>query len=291
MALAPARSRAALSHLRCSQISIRHASTSPPTVKIPPESPKFIAIPQPPQPQAFHKPYLKGVLPLPRDIFRRGQPNKVDPAYIAAVTPEPTTSKHHASPPAQARADWKARQAATRRQNLREGLVQLRQRKERADRRITARSAFRQAEHERKIHAPEREDERLTNPSVIAALRPGGLGVLPDPGREARVAKMKARFEAKERKEREERRVRLHALYMNARDFIVTEEALNVKVEEVFSEGWFGEHPDRSIWDKAQFPDTVQRMLAQVNAQGMGLALITRQRLQRVAEELTGGKM
>ena len=163
---------------------------------------------------------------------------------------------------------------------------------------MAARSLFKQAEHERRIHEPEREDERLTNPSIIQALKRGSTNHLPDPEREARVAKMKARFEAKEAVKAEERRNALHSLYMNARDFIVTEEALNAKVDEVFDHEWFRNYPEHSIWDKEGFPDTVQSMLSESssgkrgNAQTTsGYIQLTKDRVQRIAEELTGGKM
>ena len=285
-----------LGNLQFSRIPVRNVSTSTTTVKIPPESPKFIDIPKPPQEQAYIKPNYKGVLPLPREIFRIGKTDKSTAEYIAAVTPEPTTTKTYGTPKEQAIADWKSRQAAFRRQNLREGLSQLHQRKVRSDRRIAVRTAFRQAEHERRIHEPEREDERLTNPSVIQALKPGYANSLPDPDREARVAKMRARFETKESAKVEERRNALHSLYMNARDFIVTEEALNAKVDEIFDHKWFRDYPDHSIWDKGGFPDTVQSMLTysgrNENANSSSeYTQLTKQRVQRIAEELTGGKM
>ncbi|MCJ1390624.1 hypothetical protein MMC18_003485 [Xylographa bjoerkii] len=279
-------------------IPVRNASTASITVRIPPESPKFIDIPRASQEHAYKKPYYKGVLPSPRRVFRPGKTDKSTAEYIAAVTPEPTTTKTYRSQKDKALADWRSRQATLRRQNLREGLTQLHQRKVRSDRRIAARTEFNQAEHERRIHEPEREDERLTNPSIIQALKPGYTSNLPDPNREARVAKMKARFETKEAAKAEERRNALHSLYMNARDFIVTEEALNAKVDEVFDHEWFRNYPEHSIWDKEGFPDTVQSMLTQANSSRRdnaqstsGYIQLTKRRVQRIAEELTGGKM
>ncbi|MCJ1286019.1 hypothetical protein MMC26_005361 [Xylographa opegraphella] len=291
-------SRHVVGSFQRSHTLIRHASTASATVKIPPESPKFIDIPRAPQEYAYKKPHYKGVLPTPRQIFRPGKTDKWTSEYIAAVTPEPSIVKTHTSPKDKALAEWRSRQAANRRQNLRDGLRQLHQRKVRSDRRMTARSEYKQAEHERRIHEPEREDERLTNPSIIQALKHKSSNRLQDPDREARVAKMKARFEAKEAAKVEERRNALHSLYMNARDFIVTEDALNAKVDEVFDHEWFRNYPDHSIWDKEGFPDTVQSMLSEStsskrgNAQSTsGYIELTKRRVQRIAEELTGGKM
>ncbi|MCJ1413508.1 hypothetical protein MMC19_007614 [Ptychographa xylographoides] len=294
MAVILASPRGVLNRLQYSWIPVRYATSSASAVHIPPESPKFIDVPQAPQEDACGKPYVKGVLPLPRQIFRPGKPSKAADNYIAAVTPEPTTSKTYNSPAAKALADWKSRQAVVRRRNLREGLVELHQRKVRSDRQLAARSAYKQAEHKRRIREPEREDERLTNPSIIQALKPERVHSLPDPGREARVAQKKARFETKEAKKMEDRRIALHSLYMNARDFIVSEEALNAKVDEVFDDPWFKNNPEHSIWDREGFPDTVVNMLSDANKSrsgSAGYAQTTKDRLQRIAEEFTGGKM
>lgn len=262
-------------------------------MKIPPESPRFIDIPRPPQQQAYRKPYVKGVLPLPREIFGRKDPDRTTPEYLSAVTPEPTVQKHHAAPQVKALADWKSRQAAIRRQNLRESLVELHQRKVKAESKRAAISAFKRAEHERRIREPEREDERLTNSSILNAAIPGSHQHLPDPGREERIAQMKARFEAKEAAKKDERRNALHSLYMNARSFIVTEEELNKKVDEVFDDPWYQLNPEHSIWDKEGYPDSAQSMLLDsVNARNGAIAKsVMMQRAKRLAEELTGGKM
>ena len=308
MAMSISNSRAYLVKLQCHRISLRCASSSSTTIRIPPESPKYIEIPQSPQQQAYRKPQIKGVLPVPRKIFHRKAPDRTAPEYLAAVTREPTTLKDHSSagpPHVKELADWKSRQAATRRSNLRESLVELRARKMRSDRRRDKISAFKTAEHQRKIHEPEREDERLTNPSILNALTPGSSNILIDPGREERIAMKKARHEKKEQEKIEERRHLLHSLYMNARDFIVTEEAWNAKVDEVFDEDWYKVNPERSVWDREGFPNTTQSILKDslqyehgsslptnaANQRRKVIAEITHERAQRIAEELTGGKM
>lgn len=104
---------------------------------------------------------------------------------------------------------------------------------------------------------------------------------------------MKARFEAKEAAKKDERRNALHSLYMNARSFIVTEEQLNKKVDEVFDDPWYQENPEHSIWDKEGFPNSAQSMvLDSVQARRGAVAReVMKQRAKRLAEELTGGKM
>ena len=295
------RSRVLLPRSQQHLASLRHASSASSNKQIPPESPKFIDVPQPPQQEAFRKREVKGVLPVPRQIFPRRRQDKTSPEYLEAVIPEPRTTRSHSlNQPSQVKEflDWKSRLAATRRRNLRDGLRELHRRKEITDRRLAARTAYKQAEHERRIHEPEREDERLTNPSIIKAMIPGYMGMLQDPDRDARVARKRMNFMAKENEKMEERRNALHSLYMNARGFIVTESELNARVDEVFDDPFYRRNPDRSVWDKDGFPISVQRMIADANksagkaiAQSSGYAQITRDRVQRIAEELTGGKM
>ena len=195
---------------------------------------------------------------------------------------------------------WKACQAASRRRNLREGLVELRHRKRLSDRQLAARSAYRRAEHERLIRQPEREDERLTNPTVTQALRPPKTEILQDPDHEARLAEKQARVAAIEAEKVEERRNALHSLYMNARGFITTEAQLRAEVDRVFDDldQWTSaEVQGHNVWNLGT-PETVQQMLSRVNRTGrnaldynQGYAALTTKREKRIAEELTGGKM
>ncbi|KAA6410120.1 MAG: hypothetical protein FRX48_05539 [Lasallia pustulata] len=284
------------------RLSRSFASSSTNHRNIPPESPKFIEVPRTLQPQALVKPRIKGILPVPREIFPPGSRDKTSPEYLAAVTPESTTEKDLSSQDSSTveYVTWKARQAANRRRNLREGLIELRHRKRVSDRRIAARSAYRRAEHERLIRQPEREDERLTNPTVTQALRPPKTQLLPDPDHEARMAEKRARVAEKEAEKVEERRNMLHSLYMNARTFITSEAQLNSEVDKVFDDLdlWTtAEVRGQNVWNLGP-PETVQQMLGRVNRTGknavdynQGYAPITAQRERRIAEELTGGKM
>lgn len=194
---------------------------------------------------------------------------------------------------------WKARQAASRRRNLREGLVELRHRKRLSDRQVAARSAYRRAEHERLIRQPEREDERLTNPTVTQALRPSKTEILADPDHEARVAEKRARVMQKEAEKVEERRNALHSLYMNARGFITSEAQLVAEVNRVFDDldQWTSaEAQGHNVWNLGT-PETVQQKLSKVNRTGRnaldynrGYAEVTAKRETRIADELTGGR-
>lgn len=89
---------------------------------------------------------------------------------------------------------------------------------------------------------------------------------------------------------------------MNARDFIVTEEKLQEAVERAFDprSGQFDTDAKRglNIWN-LEYPDTVKEMLERVNrAEGgkaverfAGYGAVTDERMRRLGEELTGGKM
>jgi hypothetical protein len=85
----------------------------------------------------------------------------------------------------------------------------------------------------------------------------------------------------------------------HARDFIVTEKQLDDKIEEIFTTTPHKEFDENTnIWIPLGAPITVQNMLADVNNTqksaikfARGPHVVTGQRMKRVAEELTGGKM
>jgi hypothetical protein len=189
--------------------------------------------------------------------------------------------------------------ADTRRSNLRESLIELRTRHFDRERRISRISERKTQTNQARMLAPQREDERLTSPTVIAAVRKLQTGAVPDPEREQRVAEKKERVAAKEAAREEQRKDALHTLYMHAREFIVTEQELNAEIEKIFISTPFRNHPtSTNIWDAYNAPETIQDMLLTVNntqktavAYHAGPAAITGKRLKKIAEELTGGKM
>jgi hypothetical protein len=188
--------------------------------------------------------------------------------------------------------------AETRRQNLREGLIELHQRKVRTDRAVAYRSAIKRDNREKRLYAPLREDERLTNPTITAVVRKLQVGDLPDPNRAERLAAAAARSSAKQQALEEQRRDALHTLYMHARSFITTEAQLDAEIEKVFTAEPFGTNLPTNIWDALNSPPTVQDMLSVVNnTQKTAMeyhgsrGATTGKRMVRIAEELTGGKM
>lgn len=227
--------------------------------------------------------------------------DKTSVEYLASVTPEPVapSSLEETANPYVA---WKRTMAAQRRQNLREGLVGLHERKVKVDSFVAKRSKMKQEDRERRLHAPMREDERLTSTTVTAAMSQLQLGELPDPFRGKRLSAAAARVQAKQRQLQDRRQNALHTLYMNARSFITTEEHLNAEIDKVFVEKPFAEIFSKShttsIWDAKGAPPNVENLLQQGGSSqrttmeaSKGPAAITGKRMVRLAEELTGGKM
>lgn len=189
--------------------------------------------------------------------------------------------------------------AESRRTNLREGLVELHERKVLEDKRVAARSKNKSKAREVALHAPQRDDERLTNPTVTKLNRTLQSGPVPDPGRVARVAESKARVEAIALAKQEDRRDALHTLYMNARSFITTEEELDAEIEKIFvADPHTPGNMDDNIWAVKGAPPSVQKMLSDVNNTQKdalsfheGPAVKTGRRMKKIAQELTGGTM
>lgn len=286
---------------RCPQCTRRAFSASPSVAQVAPESPRYIQVPEPPQQTIPYRPRVKGVLPVPRDVFTgsKGKDLASDEA-LAKSTPEPANldSKFKAG----GREEWKAKVSAQRRQNLREGLRALRARKTRTTRVLNERGARRQEERERALHAPEREDERLTAPSHGLDLDQLYNGLLSDPGREERLAVKTALLAAKNAKKHATRQAHLHDLYHHARTFIVTPSQLDQAVEEAFGTDdnpiTFGDNRGKSMWDTGA-PMSVQQMLLRAQgaktgsaiADGSGSGEINLERIGRIGEVLGGAKM
>ncbi len=296
--------------LRCQSCTVGHKvsrsiSSSLRALAIGPESPKFIEVPQSLQPSYPPKRRIKGVLPTPRNVFHRRGPRNLNPEYLAAVTPEPKPDASAPNPnpstAAGAQIAWKERMAATRRRNLREGLTELYNRKKRMEHFSNTRSRFRRESREALVYQKEREDERLTNPTILHAMKKFQHKNLPDPERNTRVQVKTHLVKRKQHQKAVERMNALHSLYMQARNFITTEADLDAAIERIFVPRPTDFMTDvswgHSVWNKGA-PETVQKLLNITNkdsAKAMefneGSAYLTNQRMKRIQEELTGGKM
>lgn len=243
------------------------------------------------------------MLPPPRRIFpRQTRParSKASPKYLAAVAPEPLVDKT-------TRTDdeflsWKARQSELRRRNLREGLTELGERKQKTDRRNAIISAQNMRIREKLLYARERKDVYLTSPSVLSSQQPSRHRGLPDPRRSARLADRKQNVADMAAMREEFRRNALHNLYVNAGDFIMTDKQLDGMIDKAFddnSQFRSDSSEGANIWNLG-YPETVRELLQKATKSGKRLTalesaegneIITRERMRRIGEELTGGKM
>jgi hypothetical protein len=233
---------------------------------------------------------------VPRNIFTGGKDHSTEEA-IAQSTPEPSRATQ---PGRGSREEWKQKISENRRRNLREGIISLKQRQNIQRDRSRNKAEISQRAREKALNQPEREDERLTAPSINfdidALMHKGGLA---DPSREERLRVKKANVERIAAEKRERRLDDLHTLYMNARTFIVTPEQLDKHVDDVFGKdvpvgfGFEGQSSN-SIWATGN-PVTVQEMLRRKMEAGARSATTTVSaadaRLHQLAETLTGGKM
>ena len=241
---------------------------------------------------------------MPRKLFRARGPDKVTPSYLASATPEPLphNTQKKRDPRSQGFVSYKTRQAERRRENLRESLIELRFRKERDDRIVAAKSARVQAFNRQQREAPEREDERLTNATVLEADQVRRHTMLSDPDRQVRLALKRENVERHRAGLEEERRNMLHTLYVNAGQFITTGAQLDQVVDRVFDdEMQFMNDQSKgvNIWNLGE-PETVAELLGE-RGRGVdrrkavdnvgGMKGLMEERMRRVGEALTGGKM
>lgn len=181
--------------------------------------------------------------------------------------------------------------AASRKENFREGLKALQQRRIQTDEYVARRGAEKHIERQALLEMREREDERLTGPTIHSVMQTvSRSSTLPDPDRAQRVADMVARLQDKEARRADQRQDALHTLYMNAKNFIVTEPQLDQHIERVF--GTTEQPIFTSIWVKEKGPPpTTSRMnrgKKGVDSERNAEIMVTR--IGKIAETLTGGK-
>lgn len=263
---------------------------------IPPESPAFVDVPEPYQPTREPRLPSKGLLPVPRELFPRRRPDKPGPQYLENVTRD-ALPKNIPLPQFQTDAKkYKLRMSEVRKSHLREGLTLLHARKVKHENRLQQRSIAKRQQHERLADQAEREDERLTANTVPSSMKPQRLLALPAEEEEAIYTARKARYEATRIAKRDARLDKLHTMYMNARKFITTKDQLATVIDAEFEKS--------SIW-KLGTPSSLREMLAgktpaaaKVDAGSMtnlvpssDRFLRDQERMQKIAEKLSGGKI
>ena len=284
--------------------SLRAFTTTAMRPAIPPEAPNFVDVPRSYQPDLVTPRRQKGILPVPRELFPPRQPDKPSEDYLARATRDKLTKNVVPESEMSDLDKYRSRTAENRKRHLRDGLLELHHRKETMARQVAARSAQKQKERHRLISQAERVDERLTNTSVPQAMKPRKGVKIP----RARTAAGNNRKAAQRRREKaDERRDALHTLYMNARSFITTEQQLDAEIENAFPEGnhiEFATDTKRgdNIWNLGA-PATIAELLdakvARVRKDFTKAGLteadhkfkVDQERMKRIAEELSGGKM
>ncbi|EMC94730.1 hypothetical protein BAUCODRAFT_149834 [Baudoinia panamericana UAMH 10762] len=280
----------------------RPFSTTTAPRQLGPEHPRYIDFPSPPQPNVPDRPFIKGRLPVPRDIFSGTKgADKASESWLNQHTKE---SKRPSAAQPGSREEWKSQLSDSRRRNLREGLASLRARRTRQLTAASERSRRNQAAREAALHAPEREDDRLTTPSHaldLSALLTNPPNQLPDPSRPLRLARSRANLTAHTSLRAEQRNAHLNTLHHHARNFIVTPAQLDAAIEEAFGTNtnprtFEGRQEDRaSVWAEGR-PVKVVEMLGVGGGRGgaegrVAVTEVNRERMRRLAEVLTGGKM
>ncbi|KAK5943040.1 hypothetical protein PMZ80_004045 [Knufia obscura] len=308
------------------QPKARSFSTSATRRVVPPESPYYVDIPSSYQPYLPFSKQQKGTLPVPRELFPASRPDKATPEYLANVTADPLDKNVNPSHKLTEAGRHKVKMSEVRRTQLREGLTGLHARKE-AEINIMARaSRAKQLQRDDLLKQAAREDARLTNVSTPQEMDPNSTASLA--ALEAEVAITKKLHEQKlanlERVQAEKHAQKmdaLHTLYMNARKFITTEKQLDDMIKDQFDqdpEGMVTRHADfkttvgngSSMWNFGP-PDSIKDLITDASNKARGgdmMSAVTsrvgkdqaakaarfakdQERMKKIAEKLSGGKM
>lgn len=302
-AKAPWKSRTSLNGWN-SDICIRTFSVTPASRALGPQSPNYVEVPKPRQPTFPPKPNTKGHLPVPRDVFKtRNSNSKESDAFLDRSAPAPTELKTPG--PYSRDVDYrlyKQRLADKRREALREGVKQLHERKVTTEGRHLQKIKENYADKRKRAMAPPRQVDVLTQTSIPKGVRDFLSGNLPMSSRLVITDARRVAYGRRMKRVHKVRTSRLHDLYINAREFIVNEQQLDAAIEKTFGTeeaplGWNNTgimglrsegHEGLSPWH-GYLPEGVGDMLQKLRGgEGVGLA---KERVKKVAEELTGGKM
>lgn len=299
------RTRLSFSTPSSTTLTTRTFTTTPTRHAIPPESPHFVDVPRPFQPDWTPPTPQKGYHPKPKDIFPRTALHKTTPAFALACTRQRKDPIDPESPHLTPSQRYKLSMSALRQSHLRSSLSELLHRRTTHVSRLQNRSARKSSDSRRLVTQPTREDERLTNISIPSSMNPE----LPNRFNSATEAlalhaRKTANIAAHIAVKQAEKMDSLHTLYMSARGFITDEKQLLEKVREEFEENSFGGTvgmPNKSLWDKYGAPDGVRQM---VDASGVGgrrdgkgragdgtRYKRDQERMKRIAEKLSGGKL
>lgn len=271
------------------------------SIRVPPESPSYIRLPTPPQSNETKPTRVRGHLPIPRDIFpRSGGDKKVQPHYIERTAPR-STKPREGKTSAQR---WKAALADSRRTNLKDGLGALWARRSEIGNARNVRVSRKFQQHKKAGAAPEREDDRLTRPTILQSIL--DTRVYSDPSRFSRADKSRTKVLARENSKREARRDAIMELYISASNFIVHENELKAEIDKVFAEDYFRQRSQtfyrhgstENTWGIYGKPPSIANMMETSTGASTKVMDFDESEFDRsvkrqkiIAEDLTGGKM
>ncbi|KAF2000294.1 hypothetical protein P154DRAFT_522760 [Amniculicola lignicola CBS 123094] len=284
-----------------STICFRSFTSTPTPLALGPESPNYIEVPKPAQPSFPPNPRVKGILPIPRNVFKtRSHLPKESDEFIRASTPD---AQHVKDPPEHSRDAeyqlYKRRLAESRKQALRQGVAELHERRTTMEQQNISRVQKLQAERHALMMAPPRDADVLTATSVSKGVRDFLGDNLTSTSRSSISEGRRTAFQRRMHRQAAVRQARVHDLYVNARQFIVDETQLDEAIEKAFGTeeapvGWdqkglmYVGAPGKSPW-AGPAPEGAGDMMQRIKgAEGVNLA---KERVKRLAEELTGGKM
>jgi hypothetical protein len=265
-----------------------------------PESPSWLEVPKLEQPPTRPPPPVKGILPIPKSIIADSRAKyKATKKYLDQTAPAPKEEstidleKEYAYQEV-----YKKQVSTTRRELLREGMQDLFRRRVNA---ATSDLATKRAKRQKDLEAlnrPKADDEVLTEESIPKVVR-DALAWKPQKinlSDEEKLAKRKEYDDTVERRIGRKMEA-VHDLYLNAREFIIDPKQLNDEIEKVFGPDdnpivWEGMGYGTSPWKHG--PPLGTSQLAAVSEISNDLKLeneAARQRMLRIAGELTGGRI
>lgn len=270
-------------------------------VDIPPESPRFINLPELPQSSEDKLPPVKGALPVPREIFHRRNngSHKIQAGFVDETAPR-SRAEAAGEAPKSDRAAWKRALAESRRKALAAGIDRLWARKNTREGRAKQRAESHRQRNLGAANAPEGLDDVFTRGTVTQATL--DTRVIRDPEYKERQLESQARTAQLQRDRSEARKDAIQRLYVEAGSFIVSEDELAKRVEHIFSEAfwkgrglWQGKTAE-NVWDANGQPIPVRAMFAGLKGTSnkaveryQSTVSFTTQRQKMVSGELTGG--
>lgn len=242
---------------------------------------------------------------MPREIFTRRakMAHKLQPTFVDDTVPR-SKAEQAGLPPKSEKDTWKRLMAESRRQALGTGISSLWRRKRTRETREKARADAKLAQHLADKMRPDRLDDVYTRGTVTAATL--DTKVVRDPEYAEKQLASQERTAAVQKAKSEARKDAVQRLYVEAGQFILTEEELATRVEKVFSPKYFVEMGQLSniwwgaanIWEAKGRPLRTVDMFNETRDSGQrsdqfskSTMKKTLQRQKVVAGELTGGAL